>query len=348
MKRLINILILLFFAGSLSAQDPHFTNFSMSPMYYNPAACGISDELSFRMSHKRMWHGLNPHFSTYKFSAEIYENKIGGLGIIAFRDQAGDGSLITSNAGICYSHKYALISNKVGLHLGMSANIVEKTIDWDNLSFDDEFDKTLGQIYQTGFITPEKNSKLYPDFNIGAIMTYAFGKGYHGKKRFYNELGFSMSHVTRPDYSIIGIDNQLPIKYVLHYRGIFLSATNKRLFTSPGVIYEQHQGLRTLNYGCNVMFDPLMLGVWVRNKHIADLKTFDAVSLGIGILLEPSIDSKLIIFYNHDFTISKLASGTIGSHEINIHYGFSEIRLFRRSPRTNTKRMPCPAPGFNW
>lgn len=335
----------------LSGQDPSFSNFLMSPMYYNPATCGGNDnELQMRMSYRKQWYGLKSVFNTYLFSSDIHVPSVGGLGLMAFSNTEGEAFLRTSHFGVCYANKYPLISEYLIIHLGMSSFLVQKSIDWSNIHFDDEFDKFLGHIYPSGFSPPAQSSVIYPDFNTGILITSKFGKDYQYRHRFYNEIGFSMSHITRPDYSLLGLNSRLPVKYVVHLHGSYNIRRKQDLYISPAFMFEQQASLKTATYGSNIILHPVFIGLWVRNQHIATVKSFDALSVCSGMVFEPDKRSQITISYNYDFTISRLKSGTLGTHEINVFWKVNDVQLSgsrtgRRQERLKNKRIPCPDSG---
>ncbi|MFO7723837.1 MAG: PorP/SprF family type IX secretion system membrane protein [Bacteroidales bacterium] len=342
---------LLLLNPKLSGQDPGFSHFVMSPMYYNPASCGGQpNDLQVRMSYRNQWYGLKSAFNTGLFSADIYDPYIGALGVLALSDTEGEGSLHTSQIGACYAHKYPVIAEQLSIHLGLMACFVQKSIDWSKIHFDDEFDKVLGQVYPSGFVPPARSSVIYPDFNTGILITSNLGRNYHNRHRFYNEIGFSMSHITRPDYSLLGINSRLPIKYVFHFKGIYNKYERQDFFISPALMIEQQASMRTVTYGSNIVFNQAFIGLWIRNRQIAAAESFDAVSVCAGVVFETESRSQVIVSYNYDFTVSPLKSGTLGSHEVNVFWKMTKVHLSGKSSgrqveRQRQKPVPCPGSG---
>jgi type IX secretion system PorP/SprF family membrane protein len=352
-KLFIALIVTLHLSGhKLPGQDPNFSHFMMSPMYYNPASCGIYDELEMRFAYRNLWYGIHPMFHTAKFSGSIYEPAIGGLGLLAMTNTEGDGFLRTSNIGFCYSNKFPLskIPNRMAIHFGLTSSFVQKSIDWTKLHFDDEFDKVMGQIYPTGFVPPDFNSVIYPDFNFGTIISTGFGKGFYDHKQYYNEFGIAFNHLTQPDHSLIGIGSKLPIKTVIHYKGVYRGAERKDFYVNPAAMLELQGGMRTVMYGVNTMFNPIFLGVWIRNRNILDVKAYDAISMCAGITFENHQTSRITLSYSYDFTVSRLAPGTLGSHEINLYVEMMDVSIIRAHNKWARKRakqrnIPCPHPG---
>lgn len=351
-KTLLAVFVITQLSGhKLLCQDPNFSHFMMSPMYYNPASCGLYDELELRFTYRNLWYGINPMFHTAKFSGSIYEPTIGGLGILAMTNTEGDGFLRTTNIGFCYAHKFPLIENRMAIHFGLTSSFVQKSIDWSKLHFDDEFDKVMGQIYPTGFTPPDFNSLIYPDFNFGTIISTGVGKGFNNHTLYYNEFGVAFNHLTQPDHSLTGIGSNLPVKTIIHYKGVYKGAERKDIYVNPAAMIELQGGMRTIMYGVNTMFNPIFLGLWVRNRSVVDVKAYDAVSICAGITFENHQTSRVTLSYSYDFTVSRLAPGTLGSHEINLYIEVIDVSIIRAHSRWARKRgkkrhLPCPHPGI--
>jgi type IX secretion system PorP/SprF family membrane protein len=341
--------LILVLHSALSGQDPSFSHFLMAPMYNNPASCGGQpNDLQVRMSYRNQWYGLKTPFSTGLFSADIYDPYIGALGVLALSDTEGEGSLQTSQIGVCYAHKYPVIAEKLSIHLGLMASFVQKTIDWSKIQFDDEFDKVLGQVYPSGFVPPARSSAIYPDFNTGILITTNFGRDYHNRHRFYNEIGFSMSHITRPDYSLLGLNSRLPIKYVIHFKGIYNKYERQDFFISPALMIEQQSSMRTILFGSNIVFNQTFIGMWVRNREIARAESFDALIVCAGVIFDARSRSQVTVSYSYDFTVSPLKTGTLGSHEVHVFWKMNDVPLSRKGAGRDVERQrqkPVPCPG---
>jgi type IX secretion system PorP/SprF family membrane protein len=345
------LLLLMLASATLRGQDPNFSHFMMSPIYYNPAACGMDDELELRLSYRNLWYGVRPMFHAAKFSGSIHQNGLGGLGLLAISNVEGDGFLKTTNIGFCFAKKFEIIPHHLGLHFGLTSGFIQKSVDWSKLHFDDEFDKIMGQVYPTGFTPPDFNSVIFPDFSFGTVISTGFGKGYNNHTLYYQEFGVAFHHLTQPDQSLTGIGSHLPLKLVIQYQGNYKGAERKDIYLKPACMYELQGGMRTLMYGANMMFNPIYLGLWVRNRNVMDSRAYDAISVCAGFITESFNYSRLTISYNYDFTISRLAPGTLGSHEINLMFEFFEVELFK--PRSKGRSLfgryypvECPSPKF--
>jgi type IX secretion system PorP/SprF family membrane protein len=325
--------------GSL-AQDPLLSNFTSMPMYYNPATCASNDDLDFRLTYRNAWYKLKPMFQTSFFSASYLAPRVGGLGIMAMADFEGAGFLQTNQVGFCYAKHLPLVYKKLSLHFGLMSSFVQKSIEWSNLDFMDEYDKVLGKVYTTGFVPPARNSTIYPDFNAGVMINLGSGENARQSTKYFNQFGFSASHLTRPDHSLIGIGSRLPMKFVAHYKGVYLHHLKHGVYTAPAAVYEWQATMSTMTFGANVMFDPVYLGLWARNRRFADMNTYDALSISAGVVLDQRFDYRVTISYHYDFTISRLAPGVLGSHEISIAFS-QDVKRKTKHILDPLREVPC-------
>jgi len=97
------IILSLMVVSTTLAQDPHFSQFYNNPVYYNPAAVGLSPGMRARFNIREQWPQLPGDLRTYTFSMDIAERNIpgsGGLGLIVMSDNAGSGYMKTSTVGL--------------------------------------------------------------------------------------------------------------------------------------------------------------------------------------------------------------------------------------------------------
>src|SRR5438046_5174669 len=100
MRRLM-ILTFVAFTMKASAQDPNFSQFFVSPLTLNPALTGKFDGLvRGAINYRNQWPTINNAFTTYTISVDggILKNRIPefdqfGVGVLAFKDQSGNGVL---------------------------------------------------------------------------------------------------------------------------------------------------------------------------------------------------------------------------------------------------------------
>jgi type IX secretion system PorP/SprF family membrane protein len=319
MKLFLRSLFVLFLAHhSMYAQDPTFTQFYANPLYLNPALAGSHGCPRFALNYRNQWPQLSGNYVTYSASYDQYfKNISGGFGILALHDQQGQGTISTTMGGLFYSY-HAKLSRKWKLFMGARAAWIQKSLDWDKLTFGDMIDPRRGFIYSTGDV-PRGGSRGFFDASAGAVV---FNK--------YFFAGMAWHHMNRPNESMIVGESRLPWRFTGHMGAdIYLGRKTRfanRTVIMPNVIFQYQNGFMELNLGTYVKYGPFTVGAWYRNR--------DAFILTAGIN-----NGKFRLGYSYDVTISKLNNGVSGgSHEVSLG-----LNLSCRIKPVAFKTLSCPS-----
>jgi len=324
MKKIVTYLFILGLMLStatyneLYAQDPQFTQFYANPLYLNPAFAGSARCPRICMNFRDQWPAIPGTFVTYSGSYDQHVDALsGGIGLLVTQDEAGQGTLTTTNISAIYAYQFN-VSRTFTISTGFQATYHQKTIDESKLSFGDMIDPSKGFIYNTNEQL-SRTSVGVPDFSAGVL---GYGR--------YLFIGCSVDHLTQPDESFIqSAPSPLPIKITAH-AGAMISIENHniqedKVIISPNILYQQQENFQQLDLGFYVIKGPIVGGLWYRNG--------DAIIALIGF------QKKFIkMGYSYDVTISKLTEATAGSHEISL------ILQFACKPRTHRFRtISCPS-----
>jgi type IX secretion system PorP/SprF family membrane protein len=224
MKKLLPILLIAFGVFKAEAQDPHFSQFYMTPMYLNPGLTGAFDG-NYRGTalFRGQWGSVlrdesTPMYRTYTASADFRTNKgfmkgdAFGFGAQFMGDQAGESKFGFNSGGISMAYHKSLNSKATNfLTLGFSSNIFQQSIDFSRLQFGSQWD---GQGYNALLPTNEflvNNRFLYWDVNAGLLWYMKIAK----RTNVY--LGGSVFHINRPAISFLGDkDVRMNMKFVGH------------------------------------------------------------------------------------------------------------------------------------
>lgn len=317
LKRKICLLIFLCTSvASVFGQDPEFTQFYANPLYLNPAFAGSQKCPRICLNYRNQWPSLSGNFVTYSASYDQFIDPIaGGIGILIMNDQAGEGTLTTTSASLMYAY-HLNVSREFSIKFGMQATYFQKKVDWSKLRFGDQIDSRYGFVYETTEIQPE-TTKEFIDFSAG-ILAYT--------SRLFG--GIAVNHLLEPDERFFTYnESPLPRKFTGHAGAIIplTSDDEDGTFISPNILFQMQQDFRQLNFGVYVAKQPLVGGLWYRNKD-----SFIAlVGLQQGIFK---------FGYSYDITVSKLRNAAAGSHE------FSLGLQFTCRPKTKRFRaIKCPA-----
>jgi len=328
MKKLVFIFALLFVGKLGLSQDPHFTQFYASPLYLAPSFAGSTKGKRLVTNYRNQWPALQKAFVTYSFSYDHYLPSLNsGLGVIFFREQAGNGNLSTTNLGLSYSYHIKL-NHEWRVIPGLKILYTQNGLDFNNLTFGDQLISGQG--------STSENASAYSDHvkDVDASASALF---------YSNNLwaGLTVDHLLRPNESLSGQQSLLPMRYSL-FGGMKIPINtryNNRIQESLSpALHFMKQGRNTqMSMGLYWHYNPFMLGLWYRGiPLVKDIPSNDAFALLVGYQID-----QFTVGYSYDVTVSHLAGLTQGAHEISLTFTFGQ----HKTPRE--KWIPTPCPGLN-
>lgn len=185
----------------VSAQSIHFSQYYNAPTLISPANTGLMPDNDFRIgaNYRNQWSALPVPYNTFSGWGDF---KIGGnkdndhnnwlgLGLSLYNDKSGDGrlSLMQFQGNIAY---HLQLSNTFMVSLGMSAATVSRSVNYDLLTFDNQWD---------GFAF---NTNLPNNEQVGILRTnyYTIGAGanfsWFPSENVYVKLGGGAVNINRP------------------------------------------------------------------------------------------------------------------------------------------------------
>lgn len=345
MARILLLLtvFVLVLGSAVSAQDPQFSQFYAAPLYLNPALAGATNQARAGINFRNQWPAIDANFTTMSAYFDYYiEDKRSSVGMLINRDQEGLAGLRSLSVALQYAYDLQ-INKSLGFRPGLQVALYNRDVNFDKLTFGDQFDPATG-----GFIDQPTAETFDTDFSKTFVDLSAGGV-------FFTKvawLGFSASHINRPNQSILDEESPLPVKYSLHGGFKFLMkpgvvgngiyARNAERSISPAIQY-RHQGkFDQMDLGLYFTFEPLVLGTWYRGVPFKNLDGFvnnESIVLLLGFVKLGAKDG-INIGYSFDYTISKLGPGSGGAHEFSLVYTWP-MRNPRKPPRDKLI-IPCP------
>lgn len=331
MKRplFLNILVLIVFMMILvpgKAQDPYYSQFYNTPMFYNPAMTGLTSGLKVRLMYRNQWPQYNDNLKSYNFSMDVAERFMpgaGGLGIIFNSNQEANGFIKKNMAGALASARIRMNRNLVS-QIGFMAAYVQKRIDDDDFIWSDQLDNRHGLLHpQSSFSGFSTQSVSYPDISLGGVINYE-------KEYFSMTIGGAIHHLLKPNESFYQQSTNVPRKYILHTDFVIFERSNPRkgFRYNPGVLYENQMGFNTFTIGSNISKSVLYAGMWYRNKQ-SKIYNYQSLTLLAGINI-PMVNkyARMKLMYSYDISINEM-QGTGGTHEITLRFEFDQIHLIK-------------------
>ncbi len=323
-KKRISILAIfacLCFAGKAGAQSMHFSQYYNAPLLLNPANAGLMPEYDFRLgaNYRNQWATLPVPYKTMSAFGDL---KIGGnregehpnwigLGGALFTDKAGDGdlSLFQVQGSLAY---HLHLSSTTLLSFGGAAAYVQRSVNYDNLSFDAQWD---GFTFNSHLPNGEKAGVIKTNFTSVAA---GFNLSIFPNEGLYIKIGGGFTNINKPNESFFSKTNAVGLRPTGNVDVIFRAGPD--VILTPSVYYTTQNSaseliagsLSRINLGSSsdARASQLILGLFDRWN--------DAF---IGVLGYQF--GGLQVTGSYDFTVSTLSpyNGSYGALEFSLIYG---------------------------
>lgn len=329
---LLTISIVFIFSGSY-AQDLHFSQFNWSYLNLNPALTGqFNGDYRFNGNFKNQWSSISEPYQTFSFTADanrpINSYQPLSLGIQFYNDDAGLGGLQTTQVGISAAHGFGLnADSSLQLTAGTQFGLLSRSINFDQFSFDQQFNGTQFDANRISGEDFEKNSISHFYLNAGLAFKYN-----HEYRKSFN-LGFGFFNITGGNRSFNGDNSSVDQRMTIHGGSDYY--ISKELDLLPSFIFSKQGSYSELLIGTNLRYRlnessffkrNLYGGVWYRNQ--------DAIIISTGLDY-----NQWLVGISYDINLSNLeiASNNRGGLELSITYIIKEfkpkIRKYKICPK---------------
>ncbi len=342
---LITLVLILVSLGTVTAQDPQFSQFYAAPLYLNPAFAGSTGQARAGLNYRNQWPAIDANFTTMSAYFDYYiADKKSGVGVLLTRDQEGLVGLRSLSLGLQYSYELD-ITDYLGFRPGVQVGFINRDLNFNKLTFGDQFDPSTGEVVD---MSSAELAALNTNFSK-TFFDLAFGGVLFTKVAW---LGVSASHLTQPNQSIIDEESKLPMKLSFHggfkyfmksgVVGNGVYARNAERSIAPAFQYRHQGNFDQMDLGVYFTFEPLVLGTWYRGVPFKSLNSYvnnESLVLLLGFTKLGAKDA-INIGYSFDYTISKLGPGSGGAHEFSLVYTWPMRNP--RKPDPDKLIIPCP------
>ncbi len=323
MKKLtLSLLILVGLAATVSAQDPHFSQYYANPLYLNPAFAGTKKCPEVNINYRNQY----PVIGVYQTFSASYDQYIdgmnGGLGFLVMRDEAGNGALTATEVSGIYSY-HLEVSRKFTLQAGLQATFRQRALDFTGFTFPDQIDPFFGFVKESSEVAPGNNVNTHLDVSAGLL-------GY--TEKFY--IGAVFHHLTQPNEAFY-TTSRLPMKITGH-AGFTIPLGRQRLYRElqnyliPNIVYQIQGPYDQLTTNISFSRGAISGGLGFRTS----TKNPDALVVLLGYA---PTEGAWKIGYSYDITVSTNASELGGAHELSLAYQFP-----CRTKRKRNQAIKCP------
>jgi type IX secretion system PorP/SprF family membrane protein len=334
MAVLATVLSTVFCATIALAQDRHFSQFYSSPLTLNPALTGAFDG-KYRVggNYRDQWRGLlDQPYQTFSFGSDLrlnapFQDKSSndkvGIGLLFYRDIVNQLDFSTTQlaVSVAYHKSMAALDNNQYLSLGFQLGLTQRNVNYDALTFQDQWNGITGYTLPRGERLPENNFG-FADLSTGLNYSIVFAP----KTSLF--IGAAYHHFNRPNVAFFtgeAIPKQpLLSRFSAQIAGQFPINEAHTLTMSPRLFFATQGEHLEFNVGTNfrTIVDKtygtaLHFGSWVRPVKSIDGITFDAVVLNLGLEL-----NNILLGFSYDINLPNLKNyrRTANTFEISLIY----------------------------
>jgi type IX secretion system PorP/SprF family membrane protein len=322
---------------NLEAQDPHFSQFYTAPLVFNPALAGTY-EGTFRAGaiYRDQWtSALADPLSTMMVTGDVsfdiasktkkVPDKF-AVGISFYSDRVSTFDLNTNQISL-YGAYHKVLDERTRQYIsgGLQIGMMQRSINYEDLRFGDQFNSIDGYTLNTGEILPANN---LGHFDMGLGINYS--RSPKGGTQFY--LGAALFHVTGTNISFyrddIRVDDNLVRSNELN-RKITAQAGMSQLISrnlefQPRVLYMNQGPHNMVNVGSNFRFRLestdntfLHFGPWLRGA--SNIDGFALESLVMALAYEKG---NFILGFSYDHSYDDIITDRTGLNAFEISLTF--------------------------
>lgn len=336
----LSIAAILFFLmvgiSDLKAQDPHFSQFYTSPLTLNPALAGTSaGNYRVAVNYRDQWRGaLDNPLRTFSAAGDLkflMNDRLSRPDIVAggfmfFSDQVSDFDLNTNQIAVVGAFHKSL-DQKIDhyLGLGVQMGIIQRSVNYEDLFFQDQFNAIDGFDLPTSELLPANNF-AFIDFAVGLNYSIAPSKGRH----YF--AGLSYAHITTPNVSFYKADES-PNPSLVRENAMFAKLTGyagmsvktgENMEIQPRVLFLAQGPHTEVNFGTNFKYKLnnnggryLHFGPWVRTVNNESGFGIESIVASVGIEL-----NNILFGFSYDHSLGDLITDRKGLNALEISITF--------------------------
>lgn len=319
MKKIWIILGITCLAGTVVAQDFHYSMFTMSPLTLNPALTGnFAGDLRIVNNYRMQWSTVSKPFTTYSFGGDMplmrkdkkkSSPDFFAIGLNVNVDKAGTSALKNNFYGGSFSYNKSL--DGIGatyFSVGASLGLCQRSISladaswgrqWNGLAYDG----TLANGEVSGF----GDAYNFMDFGMGVAITTV------NNERFKMNGGVAVNHLTRPRIDFLGHEDKLYMKFGFHWKAEIALGANSNAWLIPQALYVQQGPARMINVGAGVKYRLTERSHYTNYQNEKSFTIGGMYRMGDAVSGYVRLDVAGVgLAFNYDLNVSKLTAATNG------------------------------------
>jgi type IX secretion system PorP/SprF family membrane protein len=306
------LIFMLFITLSSSAQDVHFSQYSITKSGLNPAFIGYQGaDFQFQLQRRSQWESVTTPFTTFSMALNGKELfKQFSLGIQFMNDLSGDSHFSTSGLALALSNKLNL-SSVNNISFGASIGSYQRSLDYSSLTFIDDEN------------FPNQGIRFF-DISLGVINEWDINSG------LTLLSGISIFHINNPNQSLLGSKEvKLNTNNKIHTSLTYY--INDKLQVKPSVYYSGQGKANELLFGAGINY---LLANYTAENIVLRASIFDRYNDAIITAFGVKIDN-FDIMISYDINTSSLVSASDhkGGFEFAIVYQWNLNKIEKEFDR---------------
>ncbi len=319
MKKILITLSIVISGFTLSAQDYHYSMFTMSPLTLNPALTGnFTGDLRIVNNYRMQWSTVGKPFTTYSFGGDMplarrdkkkSSPDFFAVGLNVNVDKAGTTLLKNNSYNGSFSYNKSL--DGVGatyFSMGAQLGVCQRSItladaswgrQWNGLAYDGSLSN--GEVIGLG------DSYSFMDFAVGVAVTSV------GNDRFKMNGGIAAFHLNRPRIDFLGKEDKMYMKYGFHWKAEVALGANSNAWLIPQAQVVLQGPARLINLGAGVKYRLTERSRYTGYQNEKSFTIGGMYRMGDAMSGFLRLDISGVGFaFNYDLNVSKLTAASDG------------------------------------
>jgi len=337
----------LYMAKQTKAQDPHFSQFSNTPLLINPSMTGdLNSDVRALINYRSQWKSISAPYNTFSFSydmgikKDVIRSGFLGAGLTFTSDKAGDTELSMNqvNLSLAYHLKTSLYNT---VSVGILGGYAQRTINISKLQWDSQFNgNTFDPALPSNEPVDFSTLSSYADFGAGISWNYCKSEKYaSANNSVIVDAGLAVFHVNRPDLSFYSSSvDKLPMKIVV-YTSSRIGLINKNNALIPSFMYMQQGPMKNICAGLMIRNILKTASVYTGNIKGAAISFGSLFRLGDAVIPQVQLEyANFALGLSYDVNVSGLTKCTYGrgGFEISLRFlnpnPFTGISIISKTP----------------
>ena len=350
MKKLA-FLTLMMASMNVMGQDVHFSQYYAAPLHLNPGLVGINQNARFGVNYRNQWPGFDANGETFSSYFDYnFDEYHSSLGLMFSATREGITALTNTSIALQYAYEVQ-VDYKWVLRSGMEFSYSFRGLNEDKAIWGDqlgEYGPERPTMEDLGGLLRVDDFRLnYPDIAIGGVL---FSRNIW--------IGVARHHLLTPNVSFLNDQTaEIQRKTTIHggiklplriWRYVGKNSMGLERSFSPTFHYRAQKDFHQLDLGAYLTLAPVNVGFWYRgiliNSNNLRERSGQRVSPESLIFMGSLEQNNTTFGYSYDFSLSQLAPGSGGAHEVSIVHTFKLGN--KRKPAKNKRKLRCPAPGM--